>query len=176
VARDLGVPEHYLRLAVGRRRQAAHVRRAGRLGSHLAIDECSVRKNFVYATVFSDPERGVVIDLAPGRDAAAVLLPGEARAPVSYGPRARATVAYLLGRQHVPNRRVVAAMRDLFGLEISAGSLDSVYAEAGRRLKGFVLALVAVGGALKESSSPPPRSIPGGREGFTIVRTRAPLA
>ena len=35
--------------------------------------EGSVRKNFVYATVFSDPARGVVIDLAPGRDASAVL-------------------------------------------------------------------------------------------------------
>jgi transposase len=32
-----------------------------------------VRKNFVYATVFSDPGRRVVIDMAPGRDAAAVL-------------------------------------------------------------------------------------------------------
>jgi transposase len=70
--------------------------------------------------------------------------PGEARAPVSYGPRARATVAYLLGRQYVPNRRVVEAMRDLFGLEISAGAVDSVYAEAGRRLRGFVLALVTL--------------------------------
>jgi transposase len=73
VARDLGVPEHYLRMAVGAKRRAAHERRRGRLGPHLAIDECSVRKNFVYATVFSDPGRGVVIDLAPGRDAAAVL-------------------------------------------------------------------------------------------------------
>lgn len=72
-ARDLGVPEHYLRIAVGAKRRAAHERRRGRLGPHLAIDECSVRKNFVYATVFSDPDRGVVIDLAPGRDAAAVL-------------------------------------------------------------------------------------------------------
>ena len=72
-ARDLGVPEHYLRIAVGRRRKHAHERPRGRLGTHLAIDECSVRKNFVYATVFSDPERGVVIDMAPGRDASAVL-------------------------------------------------------------------------------------------------------
>lgn len=70
--------------------------------------------------------------------------PGEARAPVSYGPRSRAIVAYLLGRQHIPNRRVVEAMRDLFGLDISAGAVDSVYAEAGRRLKGFIAALVAL--------------------------------
>jgi transposase len=73
VARDLLVPEHYLRVAVGAQRRRAHQRRCGRLGAHLAIDECSVRRNFVYATVFSDPTRGVVIDLAPGRDASAVL-------------------------------------------------------------------------------------------------------
>ena len=70
--------------------------------------------------------------------------PEEARAPVSYGPRARSIVAYLLGRQHVPNRRVVEAMSDLFGLEISAGAVDAVFAEAGRRLAGFVAALVAL--------------------------------
>ncbi len=51
---DLGVPEHYLRKAVGARRRAVFARRRGRLGRHLAIDECSVRKNHVYATVFSD--------------------------------------------------------------------------------------------------------------------------
>ncbi len=73
MARDLLVPEHYLRVAVGAQRRRAHTRTRGRLGAHLAIDECSVRKNFVYATVFSDPARGVVIDLAPGRDASAVL-------------------------------------------------------------------------------------------------------
>jgi transposase len=70
--------------------------------------------------------------------------PGEARAPVSYGPRARAIVAYLLARQHVPNRRVAEAMREMFGLEISTGAVDSVYAEAGRRLKGFIAALVTL--------------------------------
>jgi transposase len=73
VAIDLGVPQHYLRIAVAKRRRAAFCRRHGRLGAHLAIDECSVRRNFVYATVFSDPEAGVVIDLAPGRDASAVM-------------------------------------------------------------------------------------------------------
>jgi transposase len=72
VARDLRVPAHYLRLAVGQARRRAGARHAGRLGRHLAIDECAVKKPFVYATVFSDPRRGVVIDLAPGRDGAAI--------------------------------------------------------------------------------------------------------
>jgi hypothetical protein len=51
VARDLGVPAHYLRLAVGSRRRRAAVRGAGRLGRHLAIDECAVKRGQVYATV-----------------------------------------------------------------------------------------------------------------------------
>jgi transposase len=72
VARDLGVPAHYCRVAVGKARRRASARYAGRLGRHLAIDECALRKPYVYATVFSDPERGVVIDVAPGRDGSAI--------------------------------------------------------------------------------------------------------
>ncbi|MCU4187450.1 IS66 family transposase [Acidiferrimicrobium sp. IK] len=70
--------------------------------------------------------------------------PAQARAPVSYGPRARSIVSYLLSRQHIPNRRVVEAMRDLFGLDISSGAVDSIFAEAGRRLGGFITALVGL--------------------------------
>lgn len=69
--------------------------------------------------------------------------PPEARAPVSYGPRLRATVAYLLGRQHVPGRRVAEAMADLFGVRISTGAVDAIHSEASRRLGGFIAALVA---------------------------------
>ncbi len=47
VARDLGVPEHYLCLAAGQRRAQAAAGRSGRLGRHLAIDECAVRKPFL---------------------------------------------------------------------------------------------------------------------------------
>ena len=70
--------------------------------------------------------------------------PAAVRAPVSYGPRVRAVVAYLLGRQHIPNRRAAEAMADLFDLDISSGAVDSIYADAGRRLKVFVVALVAL--------------------------------
>ena len=69
--------------------------------------------------------------------------PVEARAPVSYGPRLRAVVAYLLGRQHLPGRRVAETMADLFGVKISTGAVDGVYSEASRRLGGFIAALVA---------------------------------
>jgi hypothetical protein len=72
VARDLGVPDHYLRLAVGKARARATAPRRRRQGRRLAIDECALRKPFVFATIFSDPERGVVVDVAPGRDGAAI--------------------------------------------------------------------------------------------------------
>ena len=106
VARDLLVPEHYLRVAVGAQRRVAHHRRRGRLGRHLAIDECSVRRNFVYATVFSDPARGVVIDLAPGRDASAVLFFASL---FSHAERAKVQVVTI--DCHAPYR---AAVRVLF--------------------------------------------------------------
>lgn len=70
--------------------------------------------------------------------------PDGVRAPVSYGPRLRSVVAYLLGRQHIPNRRVAETVSDLFGLDVSPGTIDSIYAEAGRRLSGFIAALVSV--------------------------------
>jgi transposase len=105
VAIDLGVPHHYLRLAVGKRRRAAFYRHHGRLGRHLAIDECSVRKNFVYATVFSDPEAGVVIDLAPGRDASAVMFFAHL-----YSQSERARVRVVTIDCHAPYRMAVRAL------------------------------------------------------------------
>jgi transposase len=102
VARDLGVPEHFLRLAVGHRRQQASARRSGRLGRHLAIDECAVRKPFVYATVFSDPGRGVVVDVAPGRDGAAIWA---FAGLFSRGERARVRVVSM--DCHVPYRYMI---------------------------------------------------------------------
>jgi len=70
--------------------------------------------------------------------------PDGVRAPVSYGPRVRATVAYLLGRQHLPTRRVAEAMADLFGLGISSGAVDAIYSDASRRLRDFIGALGAL--------------------------------
>jgi transposase len=70
--------------------------------------------------------------------------PAAVRSPVSYGPRAKAVVAYLLGRQHLPGRRVGEAMADLFGLDISTGTIDSIYSDASRRLGGFIAALVVL--------------------------------
>jgi transposase len=73
----------------------------------------------------------------------AATFPEAVRAPVSYGPRVRAVVAYLLGRQHIPTRRVAETLADLYGLSISTGAIDSIYSEASKRLRGFITALVA---------------------------------
>jgi len=43
-----------------------------------------------------------------------------------------------------PRRRVAEAASDLFGVKISTGAVDAIYAEAGRRLGGFITALVAL--------------------------------
>lgn len=102
---DLKVPEHYLRLAVGTKRREAFSRTRGRLGRHLAIDECSVKKNHVYATVFSDPERQVVIDLAPGRDASAVMFFAHL---YSHSERARVRVVTI--DCHAPYRMAIRAL------------------------------------------------------------------
>jgi transposase len=102
VARDLGVPDHYLRLAVGRARARATAPRRRRLGRRLAIDECAVRKPFVFATVFSDPERGVIVDVAPGRDGAAIW----AFAGL-YSRSERARVQVVSMDCHVPYRHMV---------------------------------------------------------------------
>jgi len=70
--------------------------------------------------------------------------PAWVRSPVSYGPRVRAIVVYLLARQHIPVERAAEAARDLFGVQLSTGTVDAIYAEAGRRLARFVTALVAL--------------------------------
>lgn len=74
----------------------------------------------------------------------AATFPEAVRAPVSYGPRVRAIVVYLLARQHVPVQRAAEAMADLFGVKLSTGTVDAIYSDAGRRLRGFVAALVAL--------------------------------
>jgi transposase len=97
VARDLGVPGHYLRVAVGQRRCRAQ--RARRLGRHLAIDECSIAKHYVFATVFSDPDRGVVLDVGPGRDGAVVWAFAD-----QYSHAERAAVQVVTMDFHAPYR------------------------------------------------------------------------
>lgn len=147
VAIDLGVPQHYLRLAVGKKRRAAFERRCGRRGRHLGIDECSVKKNFVYATVFSDPGRQVVIDLAPGRDASAVMFFAHL---YSHAERARVRVVTI--DCHAPYRMAVRVLfpnalivADAFHLHRRVGyALTEVRREAWNRCRAYSPRLVKV--------------------------------
>jgi len=70
--------------------------------------------------------------------------PADVRSPVSYSARVRAVVVYLLARQHIPVARVQETMRDLYGLDVSAGTVDNMYRQAGTKLKGFIAALAAL--------------------------------
>lgn len=72
------------------------------------------------------------------------VFPSSVRAPISYGPRIRAVVVYLLARQHIPVARAAEAAKDLFGVRISTGAIDAIYADAAQRLGGFITALVAL--------------------------------
>jgi transposase len=74
--------------------------------------------------------------------ATAGRFPDHVRAPVSYGPGIRATVVYLLARQHIPVARCAEAMRDLFSVRMSTGTIDAIYSDAAHRLGGFITALV----------------------------------
>jgi transposase len=143
VAKDLGVPQHYLRSAVGAKRRHAHLSvRPRRLGRWLAIDECSVRKNYSYATVFSDPERQIVIDVGPGRDGAVVWAFAS-----QYSRRERAAVQIVtmdchqpfraMARLWFPNAVIVADAFHLHRRVLQA--LDTVRRAAWRRVRRALL-------------------------------------
>ena len=79
-----------------------------------------------------------------GSETAGVFPDAARSSTICYGPRLRAVVVYLLARQHIPVARTQEAMADLFGVEISAGAIDSAYADAAKGLKGFLAALIMV--------------------------------
>lgn len=168
VARDLGVPEHYLRVAVGAERRRAEASRPRRLGRHLAIDECAVRRDQVYATVFSDPGRGVVLEVAPGRDGAAVWA---FAGGYSYPERARVQVVTIdchapyraMVRLAFPNAVIVADAfhlhrRVLYALAAVRRSAWNRYrhrdAALGRAIKRSRYALARAGDELATDDSP----------------------
>lgn len=68
--------------------------------------------------------------------------PAEARGHVSYGPKLRAIALYLMSYQHLPFERCAAALRDLFGAEVSTGFLDQCYSEGAAGLESFMAAVL----------------------------------
>ena len=56
--------------------------------------------------------------------------PESVAAPVQYGNQIRATMVYLSSFQLVPQNRLVEAMRDLFNVHVSIGTLNNIIAKA----------------------------------------------
>lgn len=70
------------------------------------------------------------------------VFPPEATAPACYGPSIKAHALYLMCAQHLPRERCAQALADLFGVNVSTGTLDNWMREAADALVGF-LAVVA---------------------------------
>jgi transposase len=68
--------------------------------------------------------------------------PAEATAPACYGPSIKAHALYLMCAQHLPRERCAQSLADLFGVNVSTGTLDNWMREAADALVGF-LAIVA---------------------------------
>ncbi len=74
----------------------------------------------------------------------AAAFPDDVRAPSATGPGPGRRWPTCSAASTLPHRRVAETLADLFGLTISSGAIDSIYAEAARRLRAFIAALVAV--------------------------------
>lgn len=60
--------------------------------------------------------------------------PQWAQAPVQYGPQLHAMVSYLAVHQHLPYERMAELLRDVYGVEVSAGALVTMVARGGERV------------------------------------------
>jgi transposase len=75
-----------------------------------------------------------------GRPTPAAFPEGVA-APVQYGARISAFVVYLLHAQFLPQDRLAALMKDLFGLTLAAATIARMSKSYAQRLRGFAEAL-----------------------------------
>jgi transposase len=69
--------------------------------------------------------------------------PAEATAPACYGPGIKAHAIYLLCAQHLPRERAAQTLADLFGVEVSTGTLDNWVREAATALVEFLATVTA---------------------------------
>jgi transposase len=63
--------------------------------------------------------------------------PDGVTAPVQYGPRIGAFVLYLLHYQLLPEKRLVEAMADLFGVKMVTATIARISRDCARRFQGF---------------------------------------
>ena len=64
--------------------------------------------------------------------------PEEVKAPVQYGPRVQQLAVYLRTEQFIPYKRSQQLISDLFGVQISTGTLQNMLKTASKRLKTAV--------------------------------------
>jgi transposase len=76
------------------------------------------------------------------------LFPAEVSQPVEYGPRTKAVAVYLQTYQLLPFERAVEALRDLFGVDPSEGTLANAQASAYIQLEPVEQ---AIAGALRQA-------------------------
>lgn len=69
--------------------------------------------------------------------------PPEATAPACYGPSIKAHALYLMCAQHLPRERCAQTLADLFGVNVSTGTLDNWIREAAAALDPFVAVVAA---------------------------------
>ncbi len=64
-------------------------------------------------------------------------------APACYGPSIKAHAIYLLCAQHLPRERCAQTLSDLFGVEVSTGTLENWVREAAEALVVFMVVVAA---------------------------------
>jgi len=72
------------------------------------------------------------------------VFPAEATAPACYGPSIKAHALYLMCAQHLPRERCAQSLADLFGMDVSTGTLDNWMREAADALVGFLVVVAAL--------------------------------
>ncbi len=73
----------------------------------------------------------------------AAVFPGEATAPTCYGPNVKAYAIYLLCRQHVSQERCAEALFEMFGVDVSVGTLNNWLTQAAATLDVFLTSVRA---------------------------------
>jgi transposase len=73
----------------------------------------------------------------------AARFPENVTAPVQYGNQVRATMVYFSSFQLVPQNRLVEAMRDLFNVHVSEGTLNNIVAKAHKFLEKTEISIKA---------------------------------
>lgn len=56
-------------------------------------------------------------------------MPAHLKGPIQYGTSVSATIAYLFAYQYLSYNRIKSALRDLFGISLSEGTIDNVLAK-----------------------------------------------